>query len=140
MSKRDAGRELFAELQARGLLAFGSEILAADVQEILGLEVPEVGTREAFNALALAEMAAIDYVRNLLLGQGKYLAGTRAGYRVLLPSENAAQVEQYIASADRKLNRALRLSRSTPNETRQLDQTEARIAMKRAGMRHRATL
>lgn len=136
MSKREAGRELFAALQEAGQLEFGSEILATEVQAILGLEVPATATREVFNALAMAELAAVDYVRNVLLGQGKYLAGTRAGYRVLLPSENAQQIEHYMASADRKLNRALKLSRNTPAEAgHRADQTEARIAMKRSSQR-----
>ena len=139
MSKREAARELHAELKARGLLVYGSEFSAAEVQEILGLTVPEVGTRAEFNALALAELTAVDHVRNVLLGQGMYLAGTRTGYRVLLPSENAQQVEQYMASADRKLNRALKLSQNTPAAVaRPTDQTEARIALKRQGLRHSA--
>lgn len=136
MSKRDAGRDLLAALRDRGLLDFGSEILASEVQQIIGLEVPKVATREVFNALDMAELAAVDYARNVLLGQGKYLAGTRAGYRVLLPSENAKQIDHYMASADRKLNRALKLSRNTPAETgHHVDQTEARIALKLSNRR-----
>lgn len=136
MGKRDAQKELFTELQARGLLEYGSVIESHVVHSILGIKLPDMASKSEFDKLALIELAAIDYVRNILLGQGKYLMGTDAGYRVLLPSENAAQVEQYIVSADKKLSRALKLSRNSPSPTRQLpDQTEARILMKRSGLR-----
>lgn len=135
MSKRDAARELHSVLNEMGLLEFGSVIETAVVHQILGIEMPEVGSKADFDKIALLELSAIDYVRNILLGQGKYLMGTATGYRVLLPSENAAQVEQYISSADKKLSRALKLSRNTPSLAMQMpDQTEARILMKRSGM------
>lgn len=133
MSKRDAHRDLHQALQAAGLLEYGSVIDGDRVREVLGLELPSTGTKAEFDRIALAELAAIDYVRNILLGQGRYLAGTPSGYRVLLPSENKAQVDLYIASADRKLNRALKLSRNTPKEVGAMpDQTEARILLKQA--------
>lgn len=136
MSKRDMHRELFTELSNMGLLEFGSVITTDIVHEILCIEVPTVASKSVYDRLALLELSAIDYVRNILLGQGKYLTGTSSGYRILLPSENAAQVEQYIASADRKLSRALKLSRNSPvGDNSMPDQTEARILMKRAGVK-----
>lgn len=138
MSKQEH-RDLFEGLKLRGLLEYGSVILSTEVHEILGMKVPAFGTKAEFDAFSLRELGAIDHVRNVLLGQGKYLAGTRSGYRVLLPSENAEQVEHYISSADRKLSRALKLSRNTPRDPSQsLDQTEARIAMKQQGVRSRS--
>jgi hypothetical protein len=135
MSKREAQRELYAELDARGLLEYGSVIETPVVHAVLGIEMPAYGTKSDFDKIALFELSAIDYIRNILLGQGKYLMGTDSGYRILLPSENAAQVEQYISSADKKLSRALKLSRNTPTLDMQMpDQTEARILMKRSGM------
>lgn len=137
MAKRDLQRELYAELDARGLLEYGSVIPSSVVHAALGIEMPTVASKSEFDKLALLELSAIDYVRNILLGQGKYLTGTDAGYRILLPSENAAQVEQYISSADKKLNRALKLFRNSPSAGGCLpDQTEARILMKRAGMKN----
>lgn len=136
MSKRDAAKELFHALQEAKLLEFGSVIPTELVHQILGIDMPAFGSKSDFDKIALIELSAIDYVRNLLLGQGKYLTGTPSGYRVLLPSENAAQVENYIASADKKLSRALKLSRNTPALAAQMpDQTEARILMKRSGMK-----
>lgn len=135
-SKRELQRELYTELRARGLLEYGSVIAASVVHGLLDITVPDVGTKSDFDKLSLLELAAIDYVRNILLGEGKYLTGHAGGYRVLLPSENAAQIEQYIGSADKKLNRALKLSRNSPHtQSGHPDQTEARVLMKQAGFR-----
>ena len=136
MSKQ-AHRDLFDALQVRGLLEYGAVISTADVHALIGINFPEVATKAEFDALGLQELAAVDYVRNALLSQGKYLAGTRTGYRVLLPSENENQVRQYMSAADNKLVRALKLSRNTPVSSKTADQTEARIAMRRLGMNSR---
>jgi len=135
MSKRDAHRDLFQALKDQGLLEYGSVIETSFIHEVLGIEVPTMAPKATYDQLALQELAAIDYVRNILIGQGKYLTSTPAGYRILLPSENAAQVELYIHSADKKLNRALKLSRNTPQQAanHNPDQTEARILMKQQG-------
>lgn len=136
MSRKDAHRELYAELSTRGLLDYGAVIPSSVVRGTLGLEFPNIGTKSEFDRLSLLELAAIDYVRNVLLGQGRYIAGTTTGYRVLLPSENAGQIEQYMSAADKKLSRALKLSRNSPVRPGETpDQTEARILMKREGAR-----
>lgn len=130
-------KDLLYELRGRGLLEYGAIISGADVREILGIEFPEYGTKKQFDEVALVELGAIDYIRTHLLGEGKYLAGQGGDYRVLLPSENKRQVDLYIAQADRKLSRARKLSKNTPKLVeRQLDNTEARIEMKRASRRY----
>ena len=129
-------KELHHTLKDAGMLEYGSHIPGEVVREVLGLEMPEIGTKEQFDAVALKELQAIDYVRNILLSEGKYLAGAPGGYRVLLPSENKAQVDAYMAQADRKLRRAQKLSRSMPSQNVNLaDQTDARIMLKRDSMR-----
>lgn len=134
MSNRETHRDLYDYLKAEGLLEYGSVIPSSLVHDLLGLEVPAIGTKAQFDRLSLIELAAMDYVRNMLLNSGKYLTGTPSGYRILLPSENAAQVEQYISSADKKLNRALKLCRNTPRSADEMpDQIEARILMKQSG-------
>lgn len=134
MSNRETHRDLYDYLKAEGLLEYGSVIPSSLVHDFLGLEVPAIGTKAQFDRLSLIELAAMDYVRNMLLNSGKYLTGTPSGYRILLPSENAAQVEQYISSADKKLNRALKLCRNTPRSADEMpDQIEARILMKQSG-------
>lgn len=136
MSKRDAHKELYQTLHDMGLLEYGEVIETRLVHEILGIEMPEVGTKAEFDQIALAELAAVDYVRNILLGQGKYITSTKSGYRILLPSENAKQIELYMQSADGKLSRALKLSRSSPAaDAKTADQTAARIMLKKHGMR-----
>ena len=118
------------------MLEYGSHIPGEVVREVLGLEMPEIGTKAQFDAVALKELQAIDYVRNILLSEGKYLAGAPGGYRVLLPSENKAQVDSYMAQADRKMKRAQRLSRSMPAQNvGQVNQTDARIMLKRDSIR-----
>lgn len=135
-SKRDRLRDVYDALDQAGLFDFGAVIPRAMVYDLLGLDVPEVASKAAFDRIAMLELQAMDYCRNMLLGHGKYLAGTPSGYRVLLPSENKAQVDAYMESADRKLERALKLSRNSPKASHLPDQTEARIMMRRKGYRH----
>ena len=135
-SKRDAMRALMETLKERGLTEYGSIIETELVHELLGLDVPIVATKATFDRLAMMELSAIDYCRNVLIGQGKYLQGTPSGYRILLPSENKVQIDAYMGSADRKLTRALKLSRNTPgNMHATTDQTEARILLKQNSFR-----
>ena len=137
-------KDLLQELKDRKLLEYGSHIPGDLVREILGIEYPDVGTKKEFDEIALKELAAVDYVRNALLNEGKYLAGTGSDYRVLLPSENKKQAERYMSSADRKLFRADKLLRNTPKTTiREVDNYPARIMLKRRsireyGVRHEA--
>jgi hypothetical protein len=135
-SKRDRLRDVYDALDRAGLFDFGAAIPRAMVYDLLGLDVPEVASKAVFDRIAMLELQAMDYCRNMLLGDGKYLAGTPSGYRVLLPSENKAQVDSYMESADRKLERALKLSRNSPKASHLPDQTEARIMMRRKGYRH----
>lgn len=128
-------KELLHALHEAGLLEFGSVIPSELVHEVLGIEIPKVGSKAVFDELALRELNAIDSVRNLLLNQGKYLTACEGGYRILLPSENQKQVEAYMKSADRKLRRAQRLSANTPQTAHAADSTRARIHMKQHSRR-----
>lgn len=131
MSNKNAQKELLSMLREMKLTEYGSFIEASLVQEILDIEMPESASRKEFAKLEIIEMAAIDYCRAHLLNEGKYIKQVPNGYRILLPSENLGQIESYMDSADRKLSRALKLSRNTPREAAQIpDQTEARIVMK----------
>lgn len=136
MSKAD---DLLQHLKTLGLLRYGAVIEREVVHEFLGITMPALGTRAEFDAVSLAELSATGAVRDVLLREGKYLAATRTGYRVLLPSENKAQIDAYMASARRKLNRAQKLNRTTPvAHNHQADQTEARILMQQEGLRAKA--
>lgn len=137
-SKRDRLRDVYDTLDRAGLFDFGAVIPRGMVYDLLGLDVPKVASKAVFDRIAMLELQAMDYCRNMLLGHGKYLAGTPSGYRVLLPSENKAQIDAYMESADRKLERALKLSRNSPKASHLPDQTEARIMMRRKGHRHGA--
>jgi hypothetical protein len=134
-SKRDRLRDVYDTLDRAGLFDFGAVIPRGMVYDLLGLDVPEVASKAVFDRIAMVELQTLDYCRNILLGHGKYLCGVPSGYRVLLPSENKAQVDAYMESADRKLERALKLSRNSPKASHLPDQTEARIMMRRKGYR-----
>ena len=107
-------KDLLAHLRAAGQLEYGSVVMGGHIRALLGLEYPEVGTKKQFDALALTELSAINYIRDRLLSEGKYLVGIRGDYRVLLPSENASQAEALMDSADRKMRRARKLLSNTP--------------------------
>lgn len=140
--KRSPARELLAHFRENGLDAHGAVIRADDVRAVLGIDMPEVATREEFQSLAMLELAGIDYVRKILLREGKYLAQSKGDYRILLPSENAAQVASYMQSADKKLKRALVLTKNTPAQAesmREAEQVQARIHIKRESIRDQKT-
>lgn len=120
--------------------AHGSTVSGIDVRAVLNLRMPELGTKSEFDSIALKELSAIDYVRNVLLDEGKYLKQDGDGYRILLPSENAVQINNFMLSANRKLRRAHRLSKSSQVEPSKTSMnTEARMAVQRqAIMEHRA--
>lgn len=132
-------KELLTTLRDRGLLEYGSVIKGDEVREILGIEYPEVGTKKDFDEVALAELGAVDYVRNVLLGEGKFIASHQGDYRILLPSENKRQVDAYMSQADRKLRRAHKLSRNTPSveSYKPHANNDVRIAMKLGNARNR---
>ena len=136
---KSRGKCLLEWMRQCGLDEFGSVILGDQVRLVIGIEYPETGTRSSFNELALAELSAVDYVRNILLGEGKYLGQRGGDYRIFLPSENARQVHLYMDHADKKLKRALKLSRNTPtvDDVSPVDNTNARILMKREAIRSR---
>jgi hypothetical protein len=107
-------KSLYEALNADGLLEFGSHIPGSFVREHLGLVMPELGTRAQFTAIALAEMGAVDGVREILLNEGKYITGTGADYRILTPGENTGQIDRYLAHAQNKIRRARKLERTSP--------------------------
>lgn len=123
-------RNLLEMLEKKDLLQYGSVFPAQIVQDFLGITYPEVGSKRQFDEIALKELAAVDYVRNTLLGRGMYLALNGSAYRILLPSENRAQVERYMSSADKKLRRAQKLSRNTPVEPGAQRNDDARLFMR----------
>lgn len=139
--EKNKGKCLLEFMRSNDLDLFGSVMTSEKVREVLSLRMPEVATKKEFDAIALQELAAVDYVRNVLLDEGKYLAMRDGGYRILLPSENARQVESYMHQADKKLRRALKLNKNTPRSgTQKFDNVAARILMKRESIHARNRL
>lgn len=106
--------DLYTELKAVGMTGYGQVIPAALVQKIMGITMPEVGTKADFDAATLAELDAVDSAKEVLLREGKYLKKEGGFYRILLPSENVEQVAAYHRAADRKLRRAQLLRSHSP--------------------------
>lgn len=135
MSSTVANQDFFAWFVEQGHSAYGAEVDEDTVRAFLGLVYPPMASKKTYDALVLRELNYIDYVRNQLLNDGKYLTNSRGVYRILLPSENAAQVDRYISGANKRLNRALKLSRNTPVEHKKTrDDTEARVALKKKSL------
>ncbi len=128
-------KDLYAHLVEYDYIQFGTVIPVSVVRGALGLVYPETASKKEFDQLALTELAAVDYVRNILLGQGMYLTQDRGDYRILFASENAHQVSLYMQSAKKKLDRAQKLNNSTPRDALPAnDQTASRINAQRSAI------
>ena len=123
--------KLLQALIDRDLTDYGSFIEGSFVREVLDITLPEFGTRQEFDRISLAELAAIGYVRTQLLLEGKYIAADHGNYRILLPSENLRQVEAYLEASDNKRRKGALLLKNTPPEfIPVLSQVEARACMR----------
>lgn len=107
-------KDIIQRLRDYNMTEYGSVIPGDFIRDLADIKYPEVGTKDEFDSLALKELGAVDYVRNCLLNEGKYLKAHRDDYRILSPAENSGQVEAYMRSADQKLRRAIKLSKNTP--------------------------
>lgn len=133
---RATGKDLLDWFRANGFDDYGAIISRDEVLEFLGVEVPEIGTRQDFQRADTEELNAMSVVRDTLLREGKYVKQDGNFYRVLLPSQNAEQIRSYMSVADRKLRRAMTLSQATPVEHKDLhDTTDVRLRMKRESIR-----
>jgi hypothetical protein len=92
---------------------YGAVTTGAEVNAALGIVEPSIGTRAQFQAIEIAILSAVDQARAALLKEGKYLQGVKGNYRVLLPSENLAQVRSYHQQAIRKIKRGDTLLQNT---------------------------
>jgi hypothetical protein len=135
-----AGKGLLQWLRDHNLDDYGATIPGEKVREALSIEMPEYGTYRDFQSAIVEELEAVSYVRKVLLNEGKYLRGDKGSYRVLLPSENASQVQKYMEEADRKIKRGLLLSRTTPVEHKDIrDDTEVRAYMRQQSIKESRT-
>ena len=132
---KNRGEDLFQYMRTRGLTEYGSIILVSDVQSVLGIVIPEMGPKHIFDELALIELGAVDYVKNLLLGEGKAFIRHKDAYRILLPSENADFIKRYMNAADRKIKRALKLSRNSPVTDAKPHDLTVQLMMKQESIR-----
>jgi len=124
-------KDLFAYLDMSGMLEYGMHIPGTMIREFLGIDLPEYVTVSEYKKAQLIELSAVSYVREALLDLGKYIKAQGDDYRILLPSENALQVRAYHKSADRKYDRAIRLSSNTPASSKDIiDHSDSRMALR----------
>jgi hypothetical protein len=131
MSNNDL-RAIMEELESLGWFEFGAMIEVSQYRDRFNIIYPDYGTKREYDKLELEELGVIDFIRSQLLNQGKYLKRDGAVYRILLPSENATQVQQLMGNADNKLKRAIKLAKNTPQNVNSIDiQVMVRASMKR---------
>lgn len=109
----ESGKELLNYMRKHGLDDYGSIFPRKKVHEIAGISVPEIGTMKEFTTISLLELNIVDYVRKVLLNEGKYITQSKDTYRILTPSENLAQVHSYNVSAMNKMKRGNKLLQNT---------------------------
>ena len=132
MSKKTA----FVILKEAGFFEYGAVVESSLFRETFEIEeVIYPAQRVDIDRQALQELSCIDYVRNKLLNEGKYIKQERDSYRVLLPSENTGQVLSYMTSADNKLKRGIKLNTNTSAEFRISTNDEVRAIMKRESIK-----
>ena len=126
----------FKILEETGFLDYGEGISGFDLREIFEIdEIEYPAMKVDIDRQQLQELIVSDYIRNRLLNQGKYFKQTRDSYRVLLPSENAAQIISYMNSADNKLKRGLKLNKNTPPQYKISSNDEVRAIMKKESIK-----
>jgi len=114
-----------------GWFEYGAIIPADDYRELLGIKYPEKATKREFDSIVLTELSYTDFIRSQLLNEGKFLKFDTDCYRILLPSENKKQIENYMQSAQKKLSRAIKLGKNTPAEKQDIDKLMVRAHMKK---------
>ena len=107
-------KKLFAFLDEKGLLEYGSVIPVSMVREVADLQYPESGSYKEFKELELRELSIVGWMKDKLLNEGKTIVQRGDSYRIPLASENAYEAERLHAAANRKTARAEKLLRNTP--------------------------
>ncbi len=126
----------FKQLKEAGFLEYGAVMESMLFREVFGVEeITYPAERRDIEKQVLEELTCIDYVRNKLLNEGKYIKRDGDIYRVLLPSENAGQVLSYMNSADNKLKKGIKLNTNTPTEYKINANDEVRAIMKRESIK-----
>jgi len=114
-NKRHVGKDLLGFMRSQDLLQYGSVLTKNQLYDVLDIIKPEVATEQVYKEINFIVLSATDYVRTQLLKEGKALCQVKGNFRIPLISENASVIQTYMGSADKKLRRALQLSRNTPS-------------------------
>ncbi len=128
--------DIYAVLEEAGYFEYGAIIEGQTLRESFDIEEIEYpALKREIDKQQLEELSVADYIRNKLLNEGKYFKQVRDHYRVLLPSENTAQVLSYMNSADNKLKRGLKLNKNTPAQYKIHQNDEVRAIMKQSNIK-----
>ncbi len=123
--------DTFTIMKEEGFFEYGVTITGVELRGFFDIEEIEYPAQKRdIDKQTLLELGVADFIRNRLLNDGKYFKGERDNYRVLLPSENAAQVMSYMNSADNKLKRGIKLNKNTPTKYKISSNDEVRAIMK----------
>jgi hypothetical protein len=130
--------EILNTLRVQGFLEYGSRISGTVLRSLFGVETPtdsdfaEMTRKEfekAVTKAALEELTAVDFIRKILLSEGKYFDKQGNDYRIALPSENSYFIGQYMKAAKGKINRAEKLRTSTPVESHVVTNVGSRLLL-----------
>ena len=94
MTNKDK-RTIVRQMRDAGMLEYGFVISGSQFRSIFDIILPVSGTKKDFDMVSLEEMIYSSFIRDMLLNEGKYFKSEKDNYRVLLPSENEAQVIAY---------------------------------------------
>lgn len=125
-------REILDNLRQQGMLEYGSvfhqadllrmfEIIPISEAEAQNLSLLEIRKRIANDALK--ELSVVEFIRSVLIKEGKAFEKERDQYRIPLPSENIRVIAKLQDAAIKKIRRAKSLMANSPSEVR--DQGDA---------------
>lgn len=110
--------EFIKFMRESGYCEYGAVVSGAVVREVLGIHIEGIDTYAEFLQAQQTEKFKMLALKDILLNEGKYLKQDGDLYRVLLPSENLAQVARYEEGANAKLRRGRLLLSNTPPKYR----------------------
>lgn len=111
---KHTGKDLLQYMRDRNLTQYGAVLTKRQLYFVLDIDKPEVASEETYKQINFLVLGATDYVRSQMLKEGKAFTQVKGNYRIPLISENKEVIASYMTSADKKLRRALQLSRNTP--------------------------
>ena len=109
------GKTLLQFMRDNKLTEYGSLLSQKDLNRVLDIHRPVLGTEQVFKEINFLILGATDYVRVQMMKEGKAFTQIKGSFRIPLICENMRVCESYVLSADKKLKRSAQLMRNTPS-------------------------